>query len=99
MTLHKSIEAARGALKEAHGDAEYRHALSIIDGETASNQGMKAKKARMYQKALSTLPTEPPTEEEIFNKLHPFILIDALEARQVIRALRDAGLLYVKEEE
>lgn len=84
MTLHKSIEAARKAL------------ISI------SNRGNKNKTLALT--ALSTLPAKPMTEEEIvtviLNNLHDGMNteLEIRQARSTIRALRDAGVLYVEGE-
>ena len=88
MTLHKAIEAARGKLRRGISmeSAEMKHAFMC--------------------EALSTLPAKPMSEEEIALVIKPWITgVGAnLDLRLAccadnIRALRDAGVLYVEEKE
>lgn len=86
MTLHKSIEAAREAL---------RGLLLMYPG-----YAMKDPRYGAGQKALSTLPKGPMTEGEVLRILelesaHFSKYGEHDLGRRAIRALRDAGCLYV----
>lgn len=90
MTLYRAIEAAREVLSLP----------SVIDKICychITNLGEKCK----YCDALSTLPAKPMSEERIsqfFGHLFPADYpTPNTTMQQIIRALRDAGVLYVEE--
>lgn len=85
MTLHKAIEAAREALLTVATKKPTIHGTPSICRE-----------------ALSTLPAKPMSEDEIMNILRKEFDITAHDDSdetfiRCIRALRDAGVLYVEE--
>lgn len=92
MTLHKAIEAAREALKMAS------------DNEFPMAKG-KLRKS-IYDQALSTIPAKPMSEEEVATKIRDILIENVDDSSSVlnvvtydiIRALRDIGVLYCSEE-
>lgn len=98
MTLHKAIEAAREALTSA------KHALA--NGQFMYNKYANDSWKNGYQKdldnvkkILSTLPANPMSEDEIFGIVIKYCIERDLNntTMNVIRALRDADCLYVRE--
>jgi hypothetical protein len=89
MTLHKAIEAARGALKMA-SDNEFPMAKGKI-------------RKSIYDNAISTLPAKPLSEGEILRVIYPKLdemkEWETAQARTIIRTLRDTDHLYVAEGE
>lgn len=107
MTLHKSIEAAREVLK---GDCPHeKHMQGVLGGgapwmcKYCQHEDVEGDYRGRIKDALYYLPAKPMTEE----KLHA-IVSDAFynslfktkdqAATELIRALRDAGVLYCSEE-
>lgn len=101
MTLHKSIEAAREAMRQT---AEYLHGLIRDNPQTMYARNF----AIELEKALSTLPAKPMSEDEMLNLCLTAWTKQGMNRPSVgsapwatyksaINILRDAGVLYVED--
>lgn len=91
MTLHKSIEAAREAFEKEWPNWDKYPSGNYMD------EIVQTAWENFQAGYAATLPAEPMTEEEINQiifKAAPNI--EVFSVRKTIKALRDAGVLYVK---
>lgn len=82
--LHKSVEAAREAIRHAK--------RKMSDGSGTCYTGAPL---AYLETALSALPEKPMTEDEIAEIIVARSWFGRSAALILIRALRDAGVLYV----
>lgn len=93
MTLHKAIEAARNGL--------------TIAEDFMKDKNVPSFGYQVVKQALSALPAKPMSEDEIATKIRDILIENVDDSSSVlnvvsydiIRALRDAGVLYVEEKE
>lgn len=104
MTLTKAIEAAR-AYREADTkmvEACMDHGYDSPEHDRADDAFMACR--RPLDDALATLPDKPMTEAELFDIVHVYfrqqnsvLSFHEAQTTMVIRALKAANVLYVKE--
>ncbi len=75
-----------------------KEALNKIHTEGTEQKHLRLWSAAIAYEALDSLP-EPSTEDDIHALVYPKLMhcIDKEELLEVIRALKEAGCLYVKE--
>ena len=103
MTLHKQINAARDREFLNGAKAGWNAALNKQSGNFSN---IFASRIKSVDENIHLIPTKPMTEDEIFTALF-YLKTDTGEyvfkgtgprgIRETIRALRDAGCLYVEE--
>lgn len=91
MTLTKAIEGAREALTNLK---KYQKPMNKVGREFF--KGL-AHQNDLLDNALAALPDKPMTESELVNILKLEFINKTPSPLNIIRALKDANVLYVKE--